>query len=118
MKIIRGNTTPLISVCYLDSWGNQIADVTGATIKAVFKKNPKDSGADVIIPTKRVGSGVTIIAPGTNGVVQTLLTATETNAISQNKIFFELVVKLADGTFIRNGIEEIEVTGNVLKTLF
>ena len=112
-KIIRGQTVKIRSVVWADYDAKIPADITGATITTMFKKNPRDLDADALF-SKTVGSGVTII-DGPNGVCETLLTKANTLTFS-NKVSFETEAILSDGvTSIRSGILTLEVEGNVKK---
>lgn len=93
------------------------ADLTGASIKTMVKRNVNDADAAAIL-TKQVGSGIAIIAPATNGESETTITAAETNVITYDVVYVETVVKLSNGEFIRSGVDRLEIKGNVLKTLF
>lgn len=114
---IRGNTLQIRSKCWLDKDSSIIADLAGATFTSILKRNPRDKDSDAIL-TKTLGAGVTVVAPASGGIFLTVFTAAETNVLVQNKIYFEGVVKLADGSFLRTGIQEINIEGNVLSTLF
>ena len=117
MNVTRGATLKIRSSTYVDKTIGQMANLTGSTIKSMLKRNLSDSDADAIA-TKQTGSGVVVIGNAADGIHETTFTAAEINAISQNVVFFETVVKLASGEFIRSGIDRINVEGNVVKTLF
>lgn len=116
-KITRGQTVPIRTKFYTDKNNGILANLTGATIKFIVKKNSRDTDTDALY-TKLVGSGITVLSPLTGGEIETILTAADTNVIAQNKIYVEGIAKLSDLSFVRTGIDEIEVEGNVLKVLF
>lgn len=110
MKVVRGRTLIVESTVFIDR--PTVADLTGATIKAMFKASQRDADGDAIFVKDAT------ITDAAAGLCRSVLSAAETLTITQNKIYFEVVAKLADGTFISGGIEELEVSGNLLKTLF
>lgn len=114
-RIVKGRHAKIISTFYLDYKSKLTASLTGSTIKAMFKNNPHDADADALL-TKLIGTGITIT--GTDYICETLLTGAETVLFYNNKIYFEIVAKLAEGTLISEGVEELNVVPNLLKTVF
>lgn len=117
MDMIKGETKKFRARVYSDWTGlaatSTKANLTGATTKGYFKNRDTDSDA-AAVATK---DGVNFDA--VNGVVDVTLAAGDTNALSQQKLWMEIVVKLADGTtYIRSGARELVLLPNVGKTLF
>lgn len=112
--LLKGQTSKIQSTVYTDN-GLSSANLTGASIQYMFKKNPSDLDS-VALLTKNIGSGVTIIS-ASDGTVECLLTAADTNTMSYPSIFFEILVKLSNGNYIRSGIEEIVFTKTLIQTL-
>jgi hypothetical protein len=112
--ITKGQTTILESVVYTNN-GLATADLTSSSVSFMVKKNVADLDAEALI-TKTIGSGVTI-TDAVNGVLQVTLTASDTNDLSYQSLFFEILVKLSNGTYIRTGTEEIVLVRNLIKTL-
>lgn len=117
-QIIRGRTAKIVSQFWLDKDNGIVADLTGATIKCLIKASPRDADADALITKQTGGSGITITS-ASGGTCETVLLPTDTAIpASYNKVYFEVVAKLADGSLIGSGVDDIDVLGNVLKTLF
>ena len=113
MKAIKGASFKLKTTAYGET--GLVQSIVGATITTSVKKNISDLDNAALF-TKTVGTGV-VITDGINGVCETSVNASDTNAISQAKIFFEVLIKLADGvTYIREK-GEIELEQNIIKTL-
>jgi hypothetical protein len=112
--ITKGTSLTIQSTVYTDNLVTK-ANLTGATVTALFKKRFDDTDANALL-TKSVGTGVTLSDP-TVGRCDVALLASETNDLSYGSIFFEILVKLASGQYIRSGIEEIVLEQNVVKTL-
>lgn len=115
--IVRGATVTINATVWLDKKNKIPMPLAGnGGIKTIVKKNPRDVDADALF-VKSLGAGIAILdAP--NGQIQIVFTAADTNVIAQNRIYYETIAKLADGSFNRSGIDELEVEGNALKTLF
>lgn len=113
--IIKGSSITIFSIIYLDQAKTLIANLTGATITNIVKRRADDLDANAIF-TKSVGSGITI-TDAVNGKCSIVWSAANTNSLIEKKIYYETIVKLSDGTIIRNGVNEIAVSGNVLKIL-
>jgi hypothetical protein len=113
-EIIKGKTFRIQSVVYTDE-GITPANLAGATAKFLVKKNVADPDSSALI-NKTIGQGITIISES-EGLLETLITATDTNNLSYKVLYFELVVKLANGNIIRNGIDEFVIEKNIVNTL-
>jgi hypothetical protein len=112
--ITKGQTTILESVVYTNN-GLATANLTSASVSFMVKKNVADLDAEALI-TKSVGSGI-VITDAVNGVLQITLNASDTNDLSYQSLFFEILVKLSNGTYIRTGMEELIINRNLIKTL-
>lgn len=95
-----------------DAATSTLANLTGATGNVYFKQRPTDSDASALF-TK----AVSLVDP-VNGTAKATVLAADTNERSQQKIVFEGVIKMADGTYIRTGVEDLVILPNVGKTLF
>ena len=111
---IRGSSITIQATVYTDQTKTVAADITSATIFCIVKKRPEDLDSEAIF-SKSVGSGITIVTP-LAGRCDISFSASDTNLIFK-QVYYEIVVKLASGTVIRNGINEIKVYGNVRKVL-
>lgn len=111
---IRGSSLTIQATVYTDQTKTVAADITSATIFCIVKKRPEDLDSEAIF-SKSVGSGITIVTP-LAGRCDISFSASDTNLIFK-QVFYEIVVKLAGGTVIRNGINEIKVYGNIRKVL-
>lgn len=112
--MIKGASFQIVATVYTDQTRTAVQDITGASVTVVFKKSANDTDANALF-TRAVGSGVTLTDP-TNGVFTCDVLASQTNALSYQTIYWEAVVKVGS-TIIRNGIKELVLDGNVLKTL-
>ena len=116
MEVIKGNTAKITSTFYLDDAKTQVANLTGATVRCMIKRHVNDPDSAAIV-TKNVGSGVTLTLPAL-GICETLLSAGDTNGLSDSKVYLEIVAKLSDGiTYIRSGVEELVLRQNIAKVL-
>lgn len=115
MQIIKGSTGKLTHTFY-SYWSGQEsssirANLAGATITTYFKARSSDPDTAILL-TK---SGT--VTDAVNGLAETALAASDTNALSYTKMVRETIAKLADGvTYIRE-VEEFELLANVKKTL-
>jgi hypothetical protein len=105
--IVRGQTVNIKSTVYLDQDNNLLADLTGAELKGILKADPRESDLNALAVI--TGS---IYLPG---MAVFNIQAVQTNNINQNIVYFESIVKLANGSVIRSGITSLTITGNVLK---
>lgn len=117
MAIIRGRNATLECVVY-SKWTGQAstsipANLAGASVKCYIKKRPDDADSEVLIPV--IDGSIT---DAVNGLVDVPITAANTNILSYQKVFFEVVAKTAGGVYIGNGVGELEIKPNVGKTLF
>lgn len=112
--LIKGQTARIVSTVYTDE-GLTVANLTGALVRFMVKKNPADPDGSALL-TKNIGTGVTVISAA-EGTLECALTASETNGLSYPSVYFEILVKLSNGTYIRSGIEELIFTKNLIQTL-
>lgn len=112
--VTKGQTAKIESTVFTDD-GLTLANLTNASIQFMLKKNPSDPDSQALL-TKNVGSGVTITNP-TGGICQVTLTAADTNGLSFMSLYFEILVKLTDGTYIRTGMHEIVLNKTLINTL-
>lgn len=112
-ELIKGQTIQVTSTFYTDEAKTTLANLTGASIYFIAKYRPDDTDANKIFE-KTLGSGITVVTltDGTK-VAVTVISASDTNSLTVKQIYCESIAKLADGTIIRNGINPIEVKGNV-----
>lgn len=116
MDIIKGATVQVVSTIY-SYWTGEtgtsiIANLTGASGNLYAKKRDGDLDANAVF-TK---AGV--ITDALNGVMTFTIAAADTNGLSLTPLVYEIVVKLQDGTYIRNGVQPLILKANVGKTLF
>lgn len=116
MDIIKGQSVSIISTVYSNWTGNPatstIADITGSTIKMYVKVRETDLDAAAVLTLNGA------VTDGPNGICTVPIAASDTNALSYTDIFYEIVVKLADGTYQRNGVQLFNLKPNLGKTLF
>lgn len=110
VEIVKGNSVKFS--CVVKDNNGVVIDLTSATLKLVVKKN--DSDLDSAALVNKNGSIITANA----GTCEVVLTAAESNALPYDNVVYELIVKLADGSYIRTGSDRITLRANVLKTLF
>lgn len=115
MKTIRGASFKLKHTVYSDLDLLLPTNIIGATISVMFKKNIQDLDSDSLF-TKIVGNGVMII-DGLNGLCETTVIASDTDSLSFDKLYFEVLVKTSNNEHIRSGIECIEVSQKLIKVL-
>lgn len=116
MEIIKGQTAEIRCTVY-SFWSGQpatstLANLTGATINAYFKNRDGDADVDALFTI----AGVNVDAA--NGLCKIVIPASSTNGLNNTKIVFEVVVKLSNGEYIRNGVQDLILQPNVGKTLF
>lgn len=109
MKGIRGRDIVIESQVFLDRNIPLLADLTGATLKALVKESHRDTDAQALF----VLTPITIGA----GWMKTVISSTQSNAITQDRVYLETMAILADGTVIGSGIDCLEIEGNVIKDL-
>lgn len=114
MKLVRGTSAVIQSTVYIDEC-KTVADLTGANIVVMFKKNHNDKDTEALY-TKTIGTGV-VVVDAINGRFDTQLLASETNGLSLSYLYFEAQVKLASGQYIRTGVEQIVLVDNLIKQL-
>lgn len=114
MELIKGATAELRATAYA-IWTGLVttstpANVTGATIKGIFKARENDADASALFSVNGT------IVDAVNGVVAVAISRADTVALSHGRIWYEIVVKLQDGTtYIRTGAKEMVLLPNVLK---
>lgn len=113
--IKKGTSFRMTSVVYTDSENLIPANLTGATITAMLKKNLLDNDTKALF-SKSIGTGVTVLSEP-DGTLETEILATDTNNISYQVVFFEVLVKLANGNYIRSDTEEIVLEKNIVNVL-
>lgn len=116
MDIVKGASVKLTSTVYSYWSGNSatsiLANLTGGTVKLYVKKRDGDSDADAILT--KTGT----ITDAVNGVVDTLIAASDTNTLSFQNMVCEIVAKDNLGSYIRSGVLPFTLLPNVGKTLF
>lgn len=113
--MIKGITVTITNTFYRDIDKTVIADLTGAVVYFIVKNRPDDLDAAAIF-SKSIGIGITVPTPS-NGKALVVIAASDTNSLTQKKVYYETFAKLADGTIIRNGINELALLGNVRRSL-
>lgn len=120
MRVVRGRSLTINCEVLSSDTENVFSktpiDLTGCAVKAIFKYDPNDTDASAIL-LKEIGSGVTVVS-ATTGKLDISLGALDTIKFLQNKIYFEVVVKLANNSLVSSFIREIIVEPNVLKVPF
>ena len=111
LEIVKGATARIRATVYTDD-GITVANLTGATLTAIFKKNARDLDADALFTV------VPAILNAGDGTIEGTIAASQTNDLSYPVLYFELVAKLSDGSFIRSGVVEMALVPIALKTLF
>lgn len=112
--VTKGQTAKIESTVFTDD-GLTAANLTGASIQFMLKKNPADPDSQALL-TKNVGSGITI-TNATAGICTVTLSAADTNGLSYLSLYFEILVKLTDGTYIRTGMHEIVLNKTLINIL-
>lgn len=116
MEIVKGQTFEISLTVYSvwtgDLSTSTVTNLTAATIKCYVKKRDGDPDSAAILTIN--GALVDAI----NGLAKINFTAADTNSLSYANLVMEVVTKLADGTFIRTGVEPFDIKPNVGKTLF
>lgn len=115
LYITKGQTTTLRHTIY-SYWSGQEsssikANLAGASVNVYFKQRLTDADASAVL--NKAGT----VTDAVNGVADTALAASDTNAWSYSKLFMETVAKLSDGTTYIRQIEEVEIDPNLKKTL-
>lgn len=117
LRLVRGKTAKLTYLVYSIWTGiaatSTLANISGSTTKVYFKNKESDSDAEALFTLNGT------IVDGPNGSGEVLIPAANTNELYQQKIVYEVVCKLSDGTtYIRGGSEDMILEPNVGKTLF
>ena len=108
--MIKGSTLKIQATIYEDDEITP-ANLTGANITIMFKKNARDLDANALFSVTP-----SIISAG-DGTIEGIVAASQTNDLSFKVLYFEIVAKIGT-TFIRSGIQELELEEHVLKTLY
>ena len=87
LEIVKGATARIRATVYTDD-GITLANLTGATLTAIFKKNARDLDADALFTNTPA-----VVSAG-DGTTETTVTAAQTNDLSYPVLYFELVGKL------------------------
>ncbi len=115
-EIIRGQSVTISTQFFLDIEQTQPASLTGATVFLIAKKRGEDIDANKLFE-KSIGSGVTVTDVAL-GKVDIVITATDTNPLTIQSFYYETVAKLSDGvTVIRNGVNQVNLLGNVRRSI-
>ena len=109
--IIKGATARLRATVYTDD-GVTAANIAGASITIIFKKNARDLDSAALFSITP-----TVLSAG-DGTIEGELTAAQTNDLSYPVLYFEIIAKLSGGSFIRSGEQELRLCTNVLKVLY
>lgn len=116
MDIIKGSSVTDLFTVYSYWTGtastSTIADITGATIKLYVKLRAEDADVDALLTLNGA------VTDGINGIGNVPFAAADTNTIPFSNVFYEIVVKLTSGSFIRSGVQPFNIKPNVMKTLF
>jgi hypothetical protein len=112
MALTKGNSLKFVCTVYTDADNKVLADLTGALVKLIVKR--RDTDLDSAALVNKAGAVTSI----QNGTCEALLLASESNSLFYNRVVWEIVVKLLDGTFIRTGAQPLDLETNVLKALF
>ena len=117
--IVRARDFKIRHTFYLDSVNSVLANLTGATLKTIFKLDINETDANALFTKLSSSAQITILSQTTNqGQCETIIPAVDGAKFLRNKIYFECVAKLTSGEIISNGVEVIDVNANLLKTLF
>lgn len=116
IEIIKGRTATLSGVVYSTWTGyastSTVADISGGTVKAYFKNSEFDLDASAVVTL--TGS----VVSGPAGTYTVPILASDTNALTQRDLFYEVVVKVGATTYYGSGSDVITLLNNVGKTLF
>ena len=116
VKIKAGTTFRIVSTVWLDN-KITLANITGSVVTVFFKRGLQDGDASAVIKKDNaLIGGVTFITP-LAGKLETLILASDTNRLMNNKLYVEVLVKMADGNYIRSETDEVEFERNIINTL-
>lgn len=114
MDIIKGEDFEIYATVYQEWTGDaatsQVANCAGASVSCMLKNRPDDADASAVLNL----NGSVVNAP--NGRVKVPVTAAQTNALGQAKLYGEILVKLS-GNVYRRAKFELNMEGNVIKVL-
>lgn len=116
MEVIKGSTFKIIQVVY-SYWSGQadtstLANITGSTIKLFLKQRDSDPDSAALLTLNGT------VTDGPNGECEVAFTAANTNDLSYSSLVYEVVVKLADSSYLRSGVLPFILKPNVGKVLF
>ena len=116
MDIIKGESFSIDAVVY-DKWTGEtststLANLTGATVKAYFKVLVSDSDAAALLT--KTGTITDVL----NGGASVQVLASDTINWTYAQVWYQVVAKLADGTFRFGQSTRLDVKPSVLKSLF
>ena len=111
LEIVKGATAQIQATVYTDDRITP-ANLTGASITIIFKKNARDLDSAALFSITPA-----ILSAG-DGTIEGELTAAQTNDLSYPVLYFEIIAKLSGGSFIRSGEQELRLCTNVLKVLY
>jgi hypothetical protein len=106
-QIVKGAYARLSGTVYQDTGAP--ADLTGATLTVMFKSSESLPDSDALFSLTPA-----VISP-TAGTYQVAIPAASTLNLKYSRVYFEIVVTLADSRVIRTGVEELSLLPNVKK---
>jgi hypothetical protein len=111
-EVKKGKSFRIVSTIYTDD-GIVLADLDGCDAKALLKKDETDRDSQAVA-TFTLVSGMTVMP---ESKIETVVPASVTNDLSYPVLYFEILVKLADGNYIRSDTDEIQIKRNIINTL-
>lgn len=112
MKIVKGSDCKFHGIAYMDDAKTILANLVAAQVKLFVKAREKDTDAQALFTVAG------IVTSTSESTFEATMPASITNSINYSKVVAEIVIKLADGSFIRSGVQELTLDQNVGKTLF
>lgn len=113
--IVKGSSITIEGTAYTDQSQTTKANLTSATITFICKRRADDADGAALF-TKTLGSGVTI-TDAANGAYTVVISASDTNSLTFKFIYYETVIKLSSGAYIRNGVNELPLYANLKVSL-
>jgi hypothetical protein len=111
-EVKKGKSFRIVSTIYTDD-GVVLADLVGCDARAMLKKDNTDRDSQALA-TYSLVSGMTVMP---ESKIETVIPASVTNNLSFPILYFEILVKLADGNYIRSDTDEIHIKRNIINTL-